>query len=200
MLVFIKIIEISLEDAQLEFPPLYYLTIFILYILDNPDVQNNYVWLLTYTYNYGYIINNLSSNTVSHFWSLCVEEEFYSFWPIIILLIRSKAKLLLFITICFIFIGYEQMLFNIFPDFAKYNFVGLPTRMSSLVIGGLGSVLIYFYGIPVKILNNKNIEFVMLTLLIGLLLTDFNIKYFLLGLCSLFLNLVIQNLNLLINF
>jgi peptidoglycan/LPS O-acetylase OafA/YrhL len=167
--------------------PLYYLTIILLIILNNQTVKENLAWLLTYTYNYGFIVTNNKANIISHFWSLCVEEQFYLFWPLIVLSFKSKAKVLVFIALVFVIFGYGQMIFNFFPSISRYNFVGLPTRMASLAIGSLGAIFIRFYGIPYKILKNKTIEILMFSSLILFLCINLNFKYFFLGICSMYI-------------
>lgn len=88
--------------------PLYYLSliIFLLIIPQFPNKLNldyytsNQVWLWTYLQNWLYIFNNPDpSNTLNHFWSLAVEEQFYLLWPFVILVIRKPSHLLIFITL-----------------------------------------------------------------------------------------------------
>ncbi len=72
--------------------PIYYLTIFILFIIGNKYVHEYLIYCLTYTYNYIYF--KVPVNSISHFWSLGVEEQFYLFWPFLILSLRNNLKLL----------------------------------------------------------------------------------------------------------
>lgn len=68
--------------------PLYYLAIFFLMYMDSigrASIPNcAYPYALTYTINF--IGKSCTHQTLSHFWSLSVEEHFYIFWPIVFLL------------------------------------------------------------------------------------------------------------------
>ena len=68
--------------------PIYYILIFILYFC-YPDVKENIAYFLTYTSNILSYRTN-SWNSASHTWTLAVEEQFYLFWPWLILFINSK--------------------------------------------------------------------------------------------------------------
>jgi len=49
--------------------------------------------LLTYTYNIrSYVFRNLSG-TMGHFWTLCVEEQFYLLYPLILLFTPSRFRI-----------------------------------------------------------------------------------------------------------
>jgi len=76
--------------------PVYYLYLIILLLVTlfvkfSPEFINSLPYLTTYTYNFylsgtsdqGYI-------PVIHFWSLSVEEQFYLFYPFLILLLKKK--------------------------------------------------------------------------------------------------------------
>lgn len=167
--------------------PIYYGTLIILWLLGLKEVRENIFNLATYTYNYSSVIKGLSANPISHFWSLCVEEQFYLFWPIIVLLCKSKPKLLLGIIISMITFGYSQMVFNIFPNISAFNFVGLQTRMASLAMGALGAVLIQDFYIPKRIITSKYLEYFMLFSLLILLSIETPFKYISLGFCSLYI-------------
>jgi peptidoglycan/LPS O-acetylase OafA/YrhL len=73
--------------------PIYYLTIFATKILDFNSISiKTIVWHLTYTSNIYFSIHDWDATT-SHFWSLSVEEQFYLFWPFIIILLPRKYLL-----------------------------------------------------------------------------------------------------------
>ena len=86
--------------------PLYYLVLAISFLvlphlLDIDDagkhVINNQFWLWTYTSNISHFLGfssdwdtSLNFPSFGHFWSLCVEEHFYIFWPLVIYLVKEK--------------------------------------------------------------------------------------------------------------
>ena len=73
--------------------PIYYLTIFICYIINLQDIRDKFLWFLFYASNiYFYKINDWAGS-LSHLWTLAVEEQFYIFWPFIILFIPKKHLL-----------------------------------------------------------------------------------------------------------
>lgn len=154
--------------------PIYYLTIVILW-LAGLDVARNYLLLfLTYTFNYGWVKYNLPFTPVTHFWTLCVEEQFYLFWPVIVLLLKDRIKTLTVILILFIVIGYAQMVFNIIPSLSDYNHVGLLTQIAPFSVGAIASVLSIRNLLPMRIMNNIVIEVAMLVGMFIAIRTPYN--------------------------
>ena len=82
--------------------PLYYLVLVCLFLIlpevttPSPLLESaraNQIWLWTYTSNF-YIATTSSwssLNYVSHFWSLAIEEQFYLFWPLVVLFFSRVA-------------------------------------------------------------------------------------------------------------
>ena len=77
--------------------PIYYLLIFILFAADYKNTREVFPWLVTYTVNIYQGIENTYIGDFNHFWSLAVEEQFYLFWPLLVLLIprRNTLKVIL---------------------------------------------------------------------------------------------------------
>lgn len=167
--------------------PIYYLTILILWMVGVDAVEKNLFSLLTYTFNYASIHNDLRPNPVFQFWSLAVEEQFYLLWPFIIIPLRKKSSILLGIIATLVIIGYSQQIFSIFPRLSAYNYVSLLTRMASLGLGAFGAVLAAHNLLPEKLLKSKFIEYLILSLLLLTLLLNYKIKLLVLGFCSLYL-------------
>jgi peptidoglycan/LPS O-acetylase OafA/YrhL len=167
--------------------PIYYLTILILWLVHLDIVREKLIWFLTYTFNYAWIIYNLPITPVSHFWSLGVEEQFYLFWPLIVLTLKRKHKLLTIVILAIIVIGYCQQIFNIFPSLSPYNGYGLLTNASSLGLGALGAVLSIQHALSDRLFKNKIFECLMFLILISSLVLSYELKYVVLGLCSFYL-------------
>lgn len=81
--------------------PIYYLTIFLTIIIAGSQIKNSLNWHLIYTSNIYFSLNKWDEVT-SHFWSLSVEEQFYVFWPIVIIFLPKKYLLPAIISTIFI--------------------------------------------------------------------------------------------------
>jgi peptidoglycan/LPS O-acetylase OafA/YrhL len=139
--------------------PIYYLTIFILFVIGNNFVHDYLLYCLTYTYNYAMVYFNIPNNLINPFWSLCVEEQFYLFWPFIILSLKNNLSLLKFIILALVLFCNIQIFFNVIPFLTSYNYVGLIPRASSLAVGAFGAILFKENKISIRFLENKQVEY-----------------------------------------
>jgi len=73
--------------------PIYYLLLFFLLSIDYKNTKELLPWLLSYSSNIYQSIYNIPIGNFNHFWSLGVEEQFYLFWPCLILFCKSKKVL-----------------------------------------------------------------------------------------------------------
>jgi peptidoglycan/LPS O-acetylase OafA/YrhL len=70
--------------------PLYYLTLAVMWTCDF-ERSRHYGWMLaTYTFNIRIAAHGFCE-TYNHFWSLCVEEQFYLIWPVIVLTVPPRS-------------------------------------------------------------------------------------------------------------
>lgn len=96
--------------------PIYYILVMVLIIIapyTETNIRSSYPYYLTYTSNfYMFFLGDWEGKGLSHMWSLAVEEQFYLFWPALMLFVPRKYLLHL---IC-IFIGVgvltQILLFN----------------------------------------------------------------------------------------
>ncbi len=59
------------------------------------DLQADAVWYWTYLYNMKVAATGFQpSSALGHFWSLCVEEQFYLVWPFLVLYLSKKNVLI----------------------------------------------------------------------------------------------------------
>ncbi|MES2890589.1 MAG: acyltransferase [Bacteroidota bacterium] len=113
---------------------IYYLAIIIVHFL-NQDNLSNYYSYLTYTTNFHQNATQ-SWGVLPHLWTMAVEEQFYIFWPFIILFIPQK--LLLPTIVLFILIGIGSRVILETNDFA----FTLPYTCFDAL--GLGALLAWF--------------------------------------------------------
>jgi peptidoglycan/LPS O-acetylase OafA/YrhL len=65
--------------------PAFYATLVVLYGLDLALVRELMPWHASYLSNVYFSLRGSWQGTTSHFWSLAVEEQFYLFWPAVVL-------------------------------------------------------------------------------------------------------------------
>jgi peptidoglycan/LPS O-acetylase OafA/YrhL len=152
----------------LRISPIYYLTISVLYIINFAPTREVSIWLYTYLMNIKFSMPNVwESNLFGsfiHFWSLCVEEQFYLFFPLLIFFIPiQRMKLFIYFIIIIGLLGRLYLYINEAPINGIYALTA--SCLDSFGIGAILSFLyLYEYDKLVKILNNR-----MLFVALGLL-------------------------------
>jgi peptidoglycan/LPS O-acetylase OafA/YrhL len=81
-----------LAGRTLRIFPVYYLTLVLTALLGVEEIRADFPWFFFYSSNFLFAHEGMWRGPGSHFWSLAVEEQFYLFWPWIILL--SPRRLL----------------------------------------------------------------------------------------------------------
>lgn len=66
--------------------PLYYLLLLLLFLAGTAEFLSDWPWYVSYLSNVLVVRANHWIPLLSHFWSLAVEEQFYIFWPLLVLL------------------------------------------------------------------------------------------------------------------
>jgi peptidoglycan/LPS O-acetylase OafA/YrhL len=125
--------------------PLYYLSLILfLYIVpwlhlhfDVKYYSDNQAWLWGYLQNWLFVVKAQDqTNSLNHFWTLAVEEQFYLLWPLVILLFRKPKYLLIFISTLFVIVPMLRLwVWNKhFPGLHYFNLFTF-TRIDSICIG-----------------------------------------------------------------
>jgi len=75
----------------LRIAPIYYLVVLIGWAAGYGPIADLLPWHLTYTGNIALTYFHKSLAQATHLWSLCVEEQFYLMWPVVVLFARARA-------------------------------------------------------------------------------------------------------------
>ena len=126
--------------------PLYYLTIVLGLLLAIPDARLYAGRLLTFTLNFpdtGYQLPN--AGRFSHFWSLSAEEQFYIFFPLLLIVIPSRFYLKLFISLLLIGVG-SRIVFYSLPVRSDYQeWLTYVLTVCCLDCFAMGAILAHLY-------------------------------------------------------
>ena len=73
--------------------PAYFVFATIALLLNLGAIRHNWPWVFTGTVNWMIAWNNQWPLAISHLWSICVQEQFYLLWPLLILLLPRRWML-----------------------------------------------------------------------------------------------------------
>jgi len=124
--------------------PIYYITIFILLIFNIQNIKDKFLWFLFYASNILFFRMKEWEGPLSHLWTLSVEEQFYIFWPLVILL--TPKKYLLRTIFVFTLFGpiFRTLLFTFHQGTESASYFIHILTPSCLDCFGLGAVLAYY--------------------------------------------------------
>jgi len=91
----------------LRIAPAYFVFAGIALLLDFGSIRHNWPWVFTGTVNWLIAWQDRWPLTISHLWSICVQEQFYLFWPLLILLLPRRWMLSAIIAVAFAGIAFR---------------------------------------------------------------------------------------------
>ncbi|QDK79636.1 acyltransferase [Spirosoma sp. KCTC 42546] len=119
--------------------PVYYLTLFILALVNEPPVRQKFGWLALYATNIYIAFYHTWMGTVDHLWSLAVEEQVYLFLPLLLFIIPRRYVPVTALCMIVGSVGLRYVLYRAhLPWFIGY--VSTPTCLDSF---GLGALMAY---------------------------------------------------------
>lgn len=123
--------------------PIYYLTIAVTYILKLEGTQETLWWNLTYTTNIYFAKVGEWVGSVSHFWALSVEEQFYIFWPFLIFWIPEKHLFKTILGSIFVAPLFRLLLLGLDSTNGTLEYVLPLSHLDSLGMGAFLALLMY---------------------------------------------------------
>lgn len=123
--------------------PVYYVTLGVLAAVNFPAVRPNLVWLLTYTQNIWIVVHQTWLGAIDHLWSLAVEEQYYLFFPCLLLFLPWRWLVPMLVGLIVLSVGLRVYLFVTNAPWMA-QFVLMPTCLDAFGMGGLLAYLLVF--------------------------------------------------------
>ncbi|HHG86268.1 MAG TPA: acyltransferase [Bacteroidetes bacterium] len=129
--------------------PIYYLLIIGLFLVNYQNTREIMPWLITYTSNIQQSIYGNDLGNFNHFWSLAVEEQFYIFWPFLILFATPKRSLEIILAVILLSLASRTYLFA-----NDYNWMAISYfTLSNMQALGIGALLAYIFQYKNSLVN-----------------------------------------------
>lgn len=129
--------------------PLYFFyliaAVVYLYVSKTPDSNLNMLWLYVFfAANLPFLLGN-SIPFIGHYWSLATEEQFYAFWPFLIMKGKSVIKSLLFFLTSWTILKLICRILDIKYDLPWLTSLFQTLGFDNMAIGGIGAYLYLNY-------------------------------------------------------
>lgn len=126
--------------------PIYFTVLFLGLIFNVSAIKDSIFYLISYTVNFYFAATGDLVWPIAHLWSLSVEEQFYFFWPFVILL-TPKNKLLSVIIAIIILGPFYRHICNIVQTGRLFKTV---ITFSNMDLLGAGALLAYIRHYDIK--------------------------------------------------
>jgi peptidoglycan/LPS O-acetylase OafA/YrhL len=139
--------------------PIYYLVLFITF-LTYPLFKEFWLYALTFTVNFfSKYCGDERLGAFSHLWSLSAEEQFYLFWPFLMIFVRGRKATF--------FAIFTLMLASMIYFVAAKEFYMLSGRMFSFCFGaGLAYIKLYHPGVYSGRINTTFFSIILLAVIV----------------------------------
>ncbi|MCE0483627.1 MAG: acyltransferase [Methylacidiphilales bacterium] len=116
--------------------PPFYFALFAGAALGIAEVRTNFLWLATFQANNYIAYLGYWPDSISHFWSLAVQEQFYMLWPLVVLALPRRWFLPLMISFILFGLGFRIVCIMLTPA-TLLRWVTLFGCLDSFAVGGL---------------------------------------------------------------
>lgn len=116
--------------------PLFYGILVLGLILNLGTLRQTYPWHFSYLSNYAFIRQGGWDGWISHFWTLAVEEQFYLFWPLLVLAVPLRHMAGWFLGVALVGFLFRCAGAMLFPQVALFE-IATPAQMDNLALGAL---------------------------------------------------------------
>ncbi|GAB3570899.1 acyltransferase [Spirosoma luteolum] len=136
-----KYLKVFYIRRTLRIFPVYYLTLFVLYAINEPPVRRTFGWLALYATNLYMAYYTTWMGTVDHLWSLAVEEQVYLFFPLLLFFVPRRWVPL---TAWLMIGGAIAMRYYLYSHRYPW-FIGYVTMPACLDSFGLGTLMAFWW-------------------------------------------------------
>lgn len=162
----LRIIKSFFVKRTLRIFPVFYFVLLLAISFNLDGCRAYWGYAVTYTLNFYNAATGAEGRYLSHIWSLCVEEQFYLFWPFLLLLVKPRFhKHLIFSVVAGALLFRWTMTVLQYHNFDIYNYRFMFSSLDAL---GIGAALAYLklFHLPLlqKLLRYKAVPLLFLLL------------------------------------
>lgn len=123
--------------------PLYYAVLIGAYIINVDPIRQEWPWFFSYTSNFITALNHGSSGSLTHLWSLAVEEQYYIFFPFLVLAINPHHYRKLFWVLLILSVASRGIAFALIDNKTTAWWIAYVLTPSCFDCFAIGALLAY---------------------------------------------------------